>query len=152
MLFFSSLFFYNISFNNLGAPVSPIQASSMIMDGLDTLSRVALSEHHSFHLSFDTYKPALSSFVSVPSPCPRGAEYPDSTGDTTDDTLNTPVTTNSDLPSFFGSEPTVYSDPVPITGEYLLLFYFDFSQLGGFFLSFLEERKKARETERVRVI
>lgn len=88
----------------------------MIMDGLDTLSHVALSEHHSFHLSFDTYKPAASQ-SSVPSPSPSGAEYPDSAGDTTDDTLNTPVTTNNDLPSFFGSEPVDFSDPVPITAE-----------------------------------
>lgn len=45
---------------------------------------------------------------------------------TEDDTLNTPVSTSSDVNTFFLADTTI-SDPVPITGELYIFFDFLFS-------------------------
>ena len=105
----------------------------MIMEGLDTITQVTLSEPQHFSLSFDSYKP-LSDSDDNPSPArsvtnepaTAGERTPGSpgsatgTGDNTnisgiEDTLNTPVSTSSDLPAFF-SIVTSIPDAVPITG------------------------------------
>lgn len=69
----------------------------MIMEGLDTLTQVALAEQ----LSFDNYH-------QIPSNLNNIGRIPN---ETTDESLNTPVTTSSET-TFFGSDTC---DPVPIT-------------------------------------
>jgi len=76
----------------------------MIMDGLDTLSQVALADQQI--LSFDSFHPTTQSAVSIRSPL-DGID---------DQALNTPVTTSSDLSSFFSSD-IEFSDPLPITAS-----------------------------------
>uniref|UniRef100_T1IK85 C2H2-type domain-containing protein n=1 Tax=Strigamia maritima TaxID=126957 RepID=T1IK85_STRMM len=87
----------------------------MIMDGLDTLSHVALSEpHHTFSFDTTSYKPSSLS-PRGPDGC-RGHHIGlcDSIGA---DSLNTPVTTSSDLNSFFSADTADFPDPIPITGD-----------------------------------
>lgn len=110
----------------------------MIMEGLDSMAQVALSEPQHYSLSFDSYKPlsdsddnpsparsVIDSFINEPATA--GERTPGSpgsatgTGDNTnvsavDDSLNTPVSTSSDLPVFF-SIVTSIPDAVPITGR-----------------------------------
>ncbi|XP_013383149.1 early growth response protein 1-B [Lingula anatina] len=76
----------------------------MIMDGLETLSQVALEEQSLGEISFDSYHPA--SITSTPN-----ATNIDAFGD---DNLNTPVTASSDVFPFTGEGFNV--EPVPITG------------------------------------
>lgn len=72
----------------------------MIMDGLDTLSQVALADQiHLSHLSFENYHSSAFEGGRLPS-------------ESVDDCLNTPVTTCSDV-TFFHSDTF---DAVPITG------------------------------------
>lgn len=110
----------------------------MIMDGLDTLppqhhhhhhasafliteSAAAAAAHHFNVLSFDTclYKGTGSVVESGGSPVPAvtcsAIEEPIPSEPQPGD-LNTPVTTSSDIPSFFG--PSTVVEPPPITGEY----------------------------------
>jgi len=117
-------------------------SATMIMEGLDTMTQVALSEPQHYSLSFDSYKPHSDSDDN-PSPSHSGIESigtsvragdepatagertpgsPGSatgTGDTitstVDDTLNTPVSTSADVSAFF-SIVTSIPDAVPITG------------------------------------
>ena len=112
----------------------PQTSEKMIMEGLDSITQVALSEPQHFSLSFDSYKP-LSDSDDNPSPvrslinepATAGERTPGSpgsatgTGDNTnisgiEDTLNTPVSTSADLPAFF-SIVTTNPDAVPITGR-----------------------------------
>ena len=124
------------------------QSASMIMDGLDTLSQVALTEPQTHYiLSFDSYKPQSDSddntspvhqsvgIEGFKEPATAGERTPGSPGSATgqeqptiqihsvggnnnlaDDTLNTPVSTSSDLSAFF-STVTSIPDPIPITGK-----------------------------------
>ena len=91
---------------------------AMIMDGLDTLSQVALADQ--LNLSFDVYNPpattgGVTATTSLPGPeglAARGLllEEPDS--------LHTPVTTSSDVNfSFVSSEFEISQEAFPITGE-----------------------------------
>ena len=85
--------------------------SRMIMDGLDTLSQVALANQLS--IGFDTYSP-LPQLAA----CMAGtARTPDMTAD---DNLNTPVTASSDVNfSFLNSDIDVSQEALPISGEYM---------------------------------
>jgi len=74
----------------------------MIMDGIDTLCQVALADQ--LNLSFDTYNPPLQT-----------ANTGGRSGLDAEDNLNTPVTTSSDMPTFFSAD-TDY-EPLPITGR-----------------------------------
>lgn len=114
----------------------------MIMDGLDTLPAQHHHHHHHHHhsaflltesaaaaaaaahhfnvLSFDTclYKSVASSVDAGGSPAPAAvctaADEP-AVSEAQPGDLNTPVTTSSDIPSFFG--PSTVVEPPPITGE-----------------------------------
>ena len=81
---------------------------SMIMDGLDTLSQVALADQ--LNLSFDTYHiPVSTTAASVI----RSME---------EDNLNTPVTTSSDVNfSFAPPDLELSQEALPITGKDLYL-------------------------------
>lgn len=105
----------------------------MIMDTLDTLpnqhhhssafllteSATAVAAAHHFNvLSFDNcfYKTAIN-INSGGSPIPASTCTPvegPSPTETQSGDLNTPVTTSSDVPSFFG--PSTVVEPPPITG------------------------------------
>lgn len=76
----------------------------MIMDGLDTLSQVALAET----LCFDNYHSHESGFLGSRLPSESVEE------------LNTPVTSSSDI-GFFVDTCTL--DPLPITAAGRLRFY-----------------------------
>ena len=79
----------------------------MIMDGLDTLSHVALADQ--FNLSFDTYNPPISQAGQA------GRSMLDD-----QDNLNTPVTTSCSDTTNFSFNTDVMSElpePLPITGE-----------------------------------
>lgn len=80
----------------------------MIMDGLETLSQVALEEQA--QLSFDSFQPSSSTDPATMT----------SMEALVDDNLNTPVSAASDM---FAYTPDTYVDPVPITasaaGKYL---------------------------------
>lgn len=115
----------------------------MIMDRIDTLTQVTLSaEPQTFNLSFDTYKLPSSDDSESPKcesldinlksdePATAGEKTPSSPGSAigptssentisieTEDTLNTPISTATDVPSFFSCVVTSIPDPVPITGE-----------------------------------
>ena len=81
---------------------------SMIMDGLDTLSQVALADQ--LNLSFDTYSPPntqASDVLRIP------------LQDILEDNLNTPVTTSSDVNFNFMSDIEISQQALPITGELL---------------------------------
>ena len=83
----------------------------MIMDGLDTLSQVALADQ--FNLSFDTRVPQSNPVAAMG--LGLGSRL---TGDLVDDSLNTPVTTSSDVNfNFYPSELEISQEPLPITGE-----------------------------------
>lgn len=122
-----------------GPPASlPNPSATMIMDGLDTLpaqhhhhhhhhsafllteSAAAAAAHHFNVLSFDTclYKTVATSIDSGGSPAPAAActavDEP-TVSEAQPGDLNTPVTTSSDIPSFFG--PSTVVEPPPITGE-----------------------------------
>ncbi|XP_076367864.1 uncharacterized protein LOC143255690 isoform X2 [Tachypleus tridentatus] len=96
----------------------------MIMDGLDTLSQVALINQQNYRVSFDMLSPLITSDDDQLSPQHEkpddsSRETPGSTTaampESADDSLNTPVSTgNGFLNSFFPSED-ILSDPVPIT-------------------------------------
>ena len=113
----------------------------MIMEGLDSITQVALSEPQHYSLSFESYKPlsdsddnpsparsVIDTFINEPATA--GERTPGSpgsatgTGDNTnisalesiDDSLNTPVSTGADVPVFF-SIVTSMPDAVPITGR-----------------------------------
>lgn len=116
-------------------------SATMIMDGLETITHVALSEPQHYSLSFDSYKPqsdsddnpspshsgieSIGTSVRADEPATAGERTPGSpgsatgTGDTitstVDDTLNTPVSTSADVSAFF-SIVTSIPDAVPITG------------------------------------
>ncbi|XP_023213552.1 early growth response protein 2b-like isoform X1 [Centruroides sculpturatus] len=103
----------------------------MIMDGLDTLSQVALSDQH-YCLSFDTYKtedmdinisvdPVIEELSTTSTEVTRSSvdnlcPPPVMGCDCGDDTLNTPVSTSIDSSAFLYTEVTI-PDPVPITAE-----------------------------------
>ena len=76
-------------------------AAGMIMDGLDTLSQVALAD-----ICFDNYHDTGFGMGRLPS-------------ESIDDSLNTPVTSSSDVTFFVDT-----LDPLPITatGKYFLIF------------------------------
>ena len=74
------------------------------MDGIDTLCQVALADQ--LNLSFDTYNPNVLQTANT-----------GHTGLDADDSLNTPVTTSSDMPTFFSSDTDFVSEPLPITGR-----------------------------------
>ena len=80
------------------------------MDGLDTLSQVALADQ--LNLSFDTYSAASASAASS-TPGTMRAELGG------DDSLNTPVTTSSDV-SFNFFNPDL---ALPITGRFCLSYF-----------------------------
>lgn len=95
--------------------------ATMTMDALETLnphhnSALLLSESaaavHFNVLSFDTclYKSAASDCGGTPPPAAGPSSQASAPGD-----LNTPVTTSSDVPSFFG--PSTVVEPPPITGN-----------------------------------
>ncbi|KAK3850760.1 hypothetical protein Pcinc_042551 [Petrolisthes cinctipes] len=92
--------------------------STMIMDGIDPLSTAAAmaeSSSMTFSLvSFDTFEKGGECLPS-PLPSAHGFDRP-----STEDCLNTPVTT-SEMPTFFVGpvEPLSDSDPPPITGRFL---------------------------------
>ena len=94
----------------------------MIMDGLDTLSQVALADQ--LNLSFDVYNPPASSAtdaVAGPSPIQSASDsFPLPRGllldDVNTDNLNTPVTTSSDVNFNFVSSDLEFSqEAFPIT-------------------------------------
>jgi hypothetical protein len=76
----------------------------MIMDGLDTLSQVALADQ--LNLSFDTYSP----------PNTQASDIQRIPHDGLEDNLNTPVTTSSDVNFNFMSDIEISQQPLPITG------------------------------------
>lgn len=82
----------------------------MIMDGLDTLSQVALADQ--LNLSFDTYN--------------TGPLQGDNGGNLIHqeaDTLNTPCTTSSDVNfNFHSAELEICQQALPITGEFAYIF------------------------------
>lgn len=82
----------------------------MIMDGLDTLSQVALASDQ-MNLSFDTYHPPSQALSTTGS---MGRQLFESV----EDTLNTPVTTNSET-TFFGAD-TFGPLPITATGKSIL--------------------------------
>ena len=82
--------------------------ASMIMDGLDTLSQVALADQ--LNLSFDTYSRPPSTQVTE-----AGRLLPSS--ESLDDNLNTPVTTSSDVNFNFMNDIEISQQALPITGE-----------------------------------
>ncbi len=86
----------------------------MIMDGLDTLSRVALADQLNIgQLSFD-----ITPTGSQPVPAQEGPRVPTDHGL---DNLNTPVTTSSDVNfNFVNSDIEITHEPLPITGRCLL--------------------------------
>lgn len=85
----------------------------MIMDGLDTLSQVALANQ--LNISFDTYNPPLAQLSASMAGAAR------TPSEMADDNLNTPVTTCSDVNfSFLNSDIDVSQEALPITGEYSL--------------------------------
>lgn len=103
-----------------------IASTTMIMDGLDTLSHVALSDQH-YCLSFETYKSDDIEMVVDTTVCPTVEELtaevtrnsPDSLCPppiSVDDTLNTPISTSAEANAFLYTEVTI-PDPVPITAE-----------------------------------
>nr|XP_015837968.1 PREDICTED: early growth response protein 1 isoform X1 [Tribolium castaneum] len=126
-----------------GPPASaPNPPATMIMDGLNTLPAQHHHHHHHHHhsaflltesaaaaaaaahhfnvLSFDTclYKSVASSVDAGGSPAPAAvctaADEP-AVSEAQPGDLNTPVTTSSDIPSFFG--PSTVVEPPPITGS-----------------------------------
>ena len=95
----------------------------MIMDGLDTLSQVALADQ--LNLSFDSYHaPSSTTAASVL----RSMD---------EDNLNTPVTTSSDVNfSFAPPDLELSQEALPITGEFS--FYYanmNLSQLAMLFFN-----------------
>ncbi|KAK2142504.1 hypothetical protein LSH36_947g01030 [Paralvinella palmiformis] len=78
----------------------------MIMDGLDTLSQVALADQ--LNLSFDTYSRPPSTQVTE-----AGRLLPSS--ESLDDNLNTPVTTSSDVNFNFMNDIEISQQALPIT-------------------------------------
>lgn len=78
----------------------------MIMDGLDTLSQVALADQ--LNLSFDTYSPPSTQATDA------GGRLP---SESIDDNLNTPVTTSSDVNFNFMNDIEISQQALPITGE-----------------------------------
>lgn len=115
---------------------------TMIMDGIETLSQVTLSgeaQPFSLSLSFDTYKfpsdgddssqkGSLDAQTTRDEPATAGERTPGSPGSASGhpdghsnaldtDTLNTPVSTAKDVPTFFPCTVSSISDPVPITGK-----------------------------------
>ncbi|KYB29433.1 hypothetical protein TcasGA2_TC004846 [Tribolium castaneum] len=127
----------------VGPPASaPNPPATMIMDGLNTLPAQHHHHHHHHHhsaflltesaaaaaaaahhfnvLSFDTclYKSVASSVDAGGSPAPAAvctaADEP-AVSEAQPGDLNTPVTTSSDIPSFFG--PSTVVEPPPITGS-----------------------------------
>ncbi|XP_046658909.1 early growth response protein 1-B isoform X1 [Homalodisca vitripennis] len=125
---------FNLWFNNTGAPSPPDPTATMIMDGLETLAphsshsfllteTAAAAAHHFNVLSFDT---CLYPRGLVTGGDPGGSPTPAS-GPATDlseaqdpepppGDLNTPVTTSGDGPSFFG--PSTVVEPPPITDKW----------------------------------
>ena len=84
----------------------------MIMDGLDTLSQVALADQ--LNISFDSYQAG-----TPPATLGQGigrtmAEFTDGGN------LNTPVTTSSDVSFNFNPDLELSQEALPITGEYLV--------------------------------
>lgn len=76
----------------------------MIMDGLDTLMQVALSDQ--LNLSFDTYSSPLPG-------TPGGRHFSE-----TDDVLNTPVTNSADVNfNFSSADIEISQEALPITGK-----------------------------------
>ncbi len=84
----------------------------MIMDGLDTLSQVALADQ--LNLSFDTYHPP----VSQSSVIAAGIRVIHETGD---DNLNTPVSCSSDVNFNFNPDMELSQEALPITGKFTML-------------------------------
>lgn len=87
----------------------------MIMDGLDTLSHVALADQFNLGLSFETYNPPSQGNSGL-----RGSVMLDDS-----DNLNTPVTTSCSDSTTFSFSTDVMSDmpePLPITGKFTFLF------------------------------
>lgn len=121
---------------------APASSSTMIMDGLDTLT----PQHHHHHasaflltesaaaaaahfnvLSFDTclYRSIGATGcedVASPERVSAPGDLAESTtiGEPQPGDLNTPVTTSGDIPSFFG--PSTVVEPPPITGQCSYLF------------------------------
>lgn len=120
------------------ASVVPTPATTMIMDGLDTLpaqhhhhhhhhhtsafllteSAAAAAAHHFNVLSFDTqllYKGVGAGGSPVPGSAATAADLSEpAASEPQPGDLNTPVTTSGDIPSFFG--PSTVVEPPPITG------------------------------------
>ena len=92
---------------------------AMIMDGLDTLSQVALADQ--LNLSFDVYNPPVTSgSVTATTSLPGPEGFQGARGFLIDepDNLNTPVTTPSDVNfNFTSSEFELSQEAFPITGE-----------------------------------
>ncbi|GLV31143.1 stripe [Carabus blaptoides fortunei] len=121
------------------ASVVPTPATTMIMDGLDTLpaqhhhhhhhhhtsafllteSAAAAAAHHFNVLSFDTqllYKGVGAGGSPVPGSAATAADLSEpAASEPQPGDLNTPVTTSGDIPSFFG--PSTVVEPPPITGS-----------------------------------
>lgn len=77
--------------------------NKMIMEGLDTLSQVALAD-----LSFDTYNP------------PQVAGLGGRHDSVADDNLNTPINKNAGVDFNFGpSQIDISQEALPITGEFI---------------------------------
>ena len=91
----------------------------MIMDGLDTLSQVALADQQQLNLSFDTVLGAPSS-VGPHGPGPHPATQIRLGGILDSyDALDTPLTTAADVNFNFGNSE-IEIEALPITGEYTL--------------------------------
>ncbi|CAH1783133.1 unnamed protein product [Owenia fusiformis] len=85
----------------------------MIMDGLDTLSQVALGD---LQVSFDTYhsgQPMSDTTVAELENISQQAIL----GLAVDDELNTPVTTSSESGNFFSATDSMIFDPLPIAAK-----------------------------------
>jgi hypothetical protein len=81
--------------------VSATSATTMMLDGLDTLSHVALGD-----LCFEPYNPPVSVSANI------GRTFSESG----DDNLNTPITTNTEASFSFLDE--ISQEALPITGRF----------------------------------
>lgn len=109
----------------MSEPTEPTDSGSRMI--MDTLGPQA------FSLSFGNFKiiggdeldpsdptpPHPTVDIRLVNPC---VKKEDESEGMEDDTLNTPVSTSSDVNTFFLADNTI-SDPVPITGEYLFVLY-----------------------------
>ena len=102
----------------------------MIMDGLDTLSQVALADP--LNISFDTYNPPPLFSLPSGAAVTTSAEHDRTLSETADDNLNTPVTACSEANfTFLGAD--IGHEPLPITGKLSTAMLFSYNRQNNSF-------------------